>query len=72
MVFLNGLRLLLLRTQTACAKGEPDYRIAFHYFGFLYIGYPAMVSAALGMADVVAELFGFSADITLHEIVPLL
>jgi len=72
VVFLNGLRLLLLRTQTARAKGEPDDRVTSHYFGFLYIGYPAVVSAALGMADVMAELLGFSADITLHEIVPLL
>ena len=56
MVFLNGLRLLLLRTQTARAKGEPDDRVASHYFGLLYVGCPAVVGAALGMADVMAEL----------------
>jgi hypothetical protein len=66
------LRHFLLGAQAAGTEGEPDGFAVPHYFGLLYVGYPAVVSTALGMADVMAELLGFSADITLHEIVPLL
>jgi hypothetical protein len=66
------LRHLLLGAQAACAEGKPDRLAVPNYFGLLYVGYPAVIGATLGMANVMAKLLGFSADITFHEIIPLL
>jgi hypothetical protein len=65
---LYGFSEFLFIAHAARAKSEPDALAVSHDFSLLDISNPAVVGAALGMADVMAELLGFSADIALHEI----